>query len=209
VQGEARSEVSDEVLVAAARRNEEHAMATLLLRYRGFARAIAGDYFLVGGDHEDLVQEGMIGLYHAILVFDAGRQASFHTFAELCVTRQIITAIRGATRHKHRPLNDYVSVHRPLDEAGTTTLADVLPASGRTDPAEQLLSAERVRDLRRQVDTALTDLEVEVLRLHVSGGSYSEIARTLDRHPKAVDNALQRIRRKLGSHLVDLDADVA
>jgi RNA polymerase sporulation-specific sigma factor len=209
VQGEAKSEVSDEALVAAARRDEEHALTTLLLRYRGFARAVAGDYFLVGGDHEDLVQEGMIGLFHAIRVFDAGRQTTFHTFAELCVTRQIISAIRRATRQKHRPLNDYVSVHRPLDEAGSTTLADVLPAPGRTDPAEQLVSAERVRDLRRHVHTALTDLEAEVLRLHVRGGSYTEIARTLDRHPKAVDNALQRIRRKLDSHLADLDTDVA
>lgn len=204
------SDVSDETLVARARGGDDDALDTLLLRHRAVARARARSYFLVGADHDDVVQEGMIGLYRAIREFDAEREASFRTFAELCVSRQILTAIRTATRHKHRPLNHYVSYHRPVlvgDAGGEDrTLADVLPASPFTDPAEQVACAERIRDLHAHVDAALSDLEVEVLRLHVDGVGYREIAATLQRGAKSIDNALQRIRHKLGSHLAQQSA---
>lgn len=200
-------DVSDETLVARARGGDDDALDTLLLRHRAVARARARSYFLVGADHDDVVQEGMIGLFRAIREFDAERDASFRTFAELCVSRQIVTAIRTATRHKHRPLNHYVSFHRPVLVGGVggedRTLADILPASAFTDPAEQVVCAERIRDLHDHVDTALSDLEVEVLRLHVDGVGYREIAATLQRGAKSIDNALQRIRHKLGSHVAE------
>ncbi|HEU4811939.1 MAG TPA: RNA polymerase sporulation sigma factor SigH [Nocardioides sp.] len=204
-------DVSDETLVARAREGDDEALDTLLLRYRPVARARARCYFLVGADHDDVVQEGMIGLYRAVREFDPEREASFRTFAELCISRQILTAIRTATRHKHRPLNHYVSFHRPVlvgagDAGGDPTLADVLPASAFTDPAEQVVCAERIRDLHDHVDVALSDLEVEVLRLHIDGVGYREIAVTLQRGAKSIDNALQRIRHKLGSHLAQQSA---
>ena len=196
-------DVSDETLVSRARAGDDDALDALLLRYRSVARARARSYFLVGADHDDVVQEAMIGLYRAIREFDAERGAGFRTFAELCVSRQILTAIRTATRHKHHPLNHYVSFQRRalVGDGEERTLADDLPASPFSDPVEQVLCAERIRDLHDHLDAALSDLEVEVLRLHVDGVGYREIAATLQRGAKSVDNALQRIRHKLGSHL--------
>jgi RNA polymerase sporulation-specific sigma factor len=149
------------------------------------------------------VQEGMIGLFKAIRDFNPAMETSFRAFAELCVTRQIITAIKTATRHKHGPLNNYVSFERPLtgEDDGERTLADVLPSSAISDPADLVISAERIRALQSHFDEVLSDLETEVLRLYVDGKSYQEIAERLQRHVKSIDNALQRIKRKLEGHL--------
>ncbi|MGZ4429023.1 MAG: RNA polymerase sporulation sigma factor SigH [Nocardioidaceae bacterium] len=206
-----RDDATDEELVAGVRAGHEASVDVLLLRYRGFARARARSYFLVGADREDVVQEAMIGLCNAIRDFDADAGASFRTFADLCIARQLITAVKTANRHKHGPLNNYVSLHRPVvvDGEGERTLGEVLPAPAHADPAEQVVCAERVLDLQRHVDRELSDLEAEVLQLHVDGRSYPEISATLKRHTKSVDNALQRVRRKLGSHLSARDAEFA
>lgn len=193
----------DEVLLRGARAGDDRALTALLDRYRGFARAKARSYFLVGADREDIVQEGMIGLYKAVRDFNPEMQTSFRAFAELCVTRQVITAIKTATRQKHGPLNNYVSFHRPVDadEDGERCLGDLLPAANISDPAEQVISADRIRALQHHFDTVLSDLEAEVLRLYVDGKSYQEIAEVLSRQVKSIDNALQRIKRKLDTHL--------
>ena len=195
---------ADDALVLAARGGDDAALTELLTKYRAFARVKARSYFLVGADREDIVQEGMIGLYKAIRDFNPDMQSSFRAFAELCVTRQIITAIKTATRQKHGPLNNYVSFHRPVsgdEDGGERTLSDVLPTKAISDPAELVISAERIRALQVHFDEVLSDLETEVLRLYVEGKSYQEIAERLQRHVKTIDNALQRIKRKLEGHL--------
>jgi RNA polymerase sporulation-specific sigma factor len=193
----------DEELVSAARAGDDRALCTLLEKYRGFARSKARSYFLVGADREDIVQEGMIGLYKAIRDYNPDLQTSFRAFAELCITRQIITAIKTATRQKHGPLNNYVSFSRPVltDDEGERCLGDMLPVLAVSDPADLVISAERIRALQQHFDDVLSDLEAEVLRLYVDGKSYQEIAEVLQRHVKSIDNALQRIKRKLDSHL--------
>jgi RNA polymerase sporulation-specific sigma factor len=195
--------LTDEDLVLAARSGDDAALGELLDKYRAFARVKARSYFLVGADREDIVQEGMIGLYKAIRDFNPDMRTSFHAFAELCVTRQIITAIKTATRQKHGPLNNYVSFSRPVgdDDGGDRVLGDVIPAVAISDPADLVISAERIRALQAHVDEVLSDLETEVLRLYVEGKSYQEIAERLQRHVKSIDNALQRIKRKLEGHL--------
>jgi RNA polymerase sporulation-specific sigma factor len=196
---------TDDELVLAARTGDDAALAELLTKYRAFARVKARSYFLVGADREDIVQEGMIGLYKAIRDFNPDMQSSFRAFAELCVTRQIITAIKTATRHKHGPLNNYVSFNRPVggdgDGDGDRVLGDVIPTVAISDPADLVISAERIRALQAHFDDVLSDLETEVLRLYVEGKSYQEIAERLQRHVKSIDNALQRIKRKLEDHL--------
>ena len=194
---------ADEQLVLAARAGDDTALSTLLTKYRAFARVKARSYFLVGADREDIVQEGMIGLYKAIRDFNPDLETSFRGFAELCITRQIITAIKTATRQKHGPLNNYVSFSRPVvgDDDGERVLADVLPTVAISDPADLVISAERIRALQAHFDEVLSDLETEVLRLYVEGKSYQEIAERLQRHVKSIDNALQRIKRKLEGHL--------
>jgi RNA polymerase sporulation-specific sigma factor len=194
---------SDDELVLAARAGDDVALAELLTKYRNFARVKARSYFLVGADREDIVQEGMIGLYKAIRDFNPDMLSSFRAFAELCVTRQIITAIKTATRQKHGPLNSYVSFHRPVvsDEDGDRVLGDVIPSTVICDPADLVISSERIRSLQRHFDEVLSDLEAEVLQLYVEGKSYQEIAEMLNRHVKSIDNALQRIKRKLDMHL--------
>ncbi len=205
------SESTDEELVAAAQAGDERSLETLLLRYHGIARAKARAYFLVGAERDDTVQEGMIGLCKAVREFNPEFETSFRSFAELCVARQILTAVKAATRRKHGPLNNYVSFHRPLlsDESGGCTLGEVLPTPAHTDPAEQVVFTEQVRHLQQHVDAVLSDLEAEVLRLHLEGKGYQEIARTLRRHTKSVDNALQRIKRKVDSYVMQWDAEIA
>ena len=203
---------SDDELVLAARSGDDVALAELLTKYRNFARVKARSYFLVGADREDIIQEGMIGLYKAIRDFNPDMLTSFRAFAELCVTRQIITAIKTATRQKHGPLNSYVSFSRPVvsDEDGDRVLGDVLPSQAICDPADLVISSERIRSLQRHFDEVLSDLEAEVLMLYVEGKSYQEIAEMLNRHVKSIDNALQRIKRKLDMHLRARDiADVS
>ena len=194
---------TDDDLVMEARGGSDAALCELLNKYRAFARVKARSYFLVGADREDIVQEGMIGLYKAIRDFNPELQTSFRAFAELCITRQIITAIKTATRQKHGPLNNYVSFERPVggDDDSERVLGDVLPTVAITDPADLVISAERIRALQAHFDEVLSDLETEVLRLYVEGKSYQEIAERLERHVKSIDNALQRIKRKLEGHL--------
>ncbi len=196
-------EISDDRLVELFREGEVQALNLLLERYRRFARAKARGYFLVGADFEDIVQEGMIGLFKAVRDYRPDREASFRAFAELCITRQIITAIKTATRQKHQPLNQYVSISaaRGGDDAGERTVEELLGDHHVSDPADQVVSAERMRDMRRSMAEMLSGLEVEVLRLYVEGKSYQEIGSQLGRHVKSIDNALQRIKRKLDQHL--------
>jgi RNA polymerase sporulation-specific sigma factor len=195
-------EVGDEELVEIARSGDEHAIEVLLARYRHYARAKARSYFLAGADKEDIVQEGMIGLYKAIRDYQHERNIAFRSFAELCMTRQIITAIKTATRQKHVPLNSYVSLNRPASEdEGDRTLADSLAADPLIDPAELVISAEEVESLKSSMGELLSSLETEVLRLYMDGKSYQEIGDILGRHVKSIDNALQRIKRKLEGYV--------
>lgn len=196
-------DLDDETLVERARVGDEQALELLLNRYRHYARAKARSYFLAGADKEDIVQEGMIGLFKAIRDFQRERNTAFRAFAELCITRQIITAIKTATRQKHMPLNSYVSLNRPTspDEDDQRSLADTLVAPTISDPIDLVISAEEVADIRSSMGRVLSSLETEVLRLYMDGKSYQEIADMLGRHVKSIDNALQRIKRKLEQHL--------
>ncbi len=201
----ALTELNDDELVARFQEGDNDALDVLLQRYRRFTRAKARGYFLIGADSDDIEQEGMIGLFKAVRDFRPDRQASFRAFAELCITRQIITAIKTATRQKHQPLNSYLSLSgtRPGEENGSGTVEEVLEAKGLIDPIEFIISMEDLRSMRRMMSEMLSKLEVEVLRLYVEGKSYQEIAEVLGRHVKSIDNALQRIKRKLDVHLAE------
>jgi len=194
--------LSDEALVGLFHEGDLEALDVLLARYRRFARAKARGYFLAGGDTDDIEQEGMIGLYKAIRDFRHG-QSSFRAFAELCVTRQIMTAIKIACRQKHQPLNRYVSLSglRVVDDPSERLLEELLDQRV-PDPADEVVSLEGQAAMRAALAELLSNLEVDVLRLHLDGCSYQEISARLGRHTKAVDNALQRIKRKLEAHLV-------
>jgi RNA polymerase sporulation-specific sigma factor len=198
-----RTELSDDELVARFQSGDRESVEVLLGRYRRFARSKARAYFLVGADADDVEQEAMIGLFKAARDFQADRQSCFRVFAELCITRQIITAIKTATRHKHQPLNQYVSISSSrADDDDSGQLADKLMGPDTVaDPAEQVVSMQRMRDARRHMTERLSALEVEVLRLHVEGNSYQEISEHLGRHVKSIDNSLQRIKRKVSQHL--------
>ena len=191
------ADASDEEVVNSVRLGNERAIEILLLRYRHYARAKARTYFLTGADKEDIVQEGMIGLYKAIRDFEPHRSNAFRAFAELCITRQIITAIKNATRQKHIPLNSYVSLAKAAGDEGNRTLGESLPEERLSDPAELVVSAEALADLRSSLNEILSELETEVLSMYMDGKSYQEIADGLGRHVKSIDNALQRIKRKL------------
>ena len=203
---ETHDDSRDEELVTLAWDGDDDALSRLLERYRGFVRSKARSYFLPGADREDVVQEGMIGLYKAIRDFDASHQASFRAFAELCVTRQIITAIKASTRHKHAPLNSYVSLHLPAysdddtDHEILDTVVDISPL-----PDEHVVSNTDLAGLQDYCSAVLSDLEAEVLSRFLDGGSYQQIALELNRHVKAIDNALQRIKRKLDTYLTSRD----
>lgn len=190
---------ADSLLVSAAQKGDQVASAVLLRRYNGLVRSRARSYFLAGADRDDIMQEGLIGLYKAIRDYDPTRQASFHSFAELCVTRQIISAVKSATRRKHSPLNGYVSLSRPTltEDDGERLLEDIIAAREICDPAELLISAWETEFIARGVTESLSSFESEVLRLYSRGVSYVDIAAKLGRHTKAVDNALQRIKRKM------------
>ncbi len=194
-------------LLLRARRGDEDAVTELLDRYRVLARSKTRSYFLLGADRDDVVQEGMIGLYKAIRDFDEARGVPFRSFAEMCVTRQVLTAVRSGTRLKHAPLNSSVSLDQPLD-VGTesASLGELIPAALSSDPAATVVSADEMRALQRHFDEVLSDLEQQVLRHHMEGKSYDEIAAVMQRHVKAIDNALQRIKRKLQGHLDRRDA---
>lgn len=189
--------LSDEEAVTLAQSGDGDALVYLLNKYKNFVRSKARSYFLIGADHEDIVQEGMIGLYKSIRDFQPDRLASFRSFAELCIKRQIITAIKAATRQKHMPLNSYVSLNKPLyDEESDRTLLDVI--EGRvTNPEDLFISQEELNGIQNQIDQLLSDLERQVLDAFMDGKSYQEIAELLGRHVKSIDNALQRVKRKL------------
>jgi RNA polymerase sporulation-specific sigma factor len=208
---EALSSGTDEDLIERAREGSDPAIEELLRRYRHYARAKARSYFLAGADREDIVQEGMIGLYKAIRDFQGDRNTAFRAFAELCITRQIITAIKTATRQKHVPLNSYVSLNKGASSENEEerALADLLVGPAIADPAELVVSAEEIANIKASVGRLLSSLETEVLQLYMDGKSYHEIAEMLGRHVKSIDNALQRIKRKLEAHLSQRDAQVA
>lgn len=199
----ARVEVEDTYLLALAKQGSPDAYDRLVRRYRGFVRMKASSYFLAGGDSDDLVQEGLIGLFKAIRDYRSDRESSFRNFAELCITRQIITAVKTATRNKHIPLNQYISFSASPgggDEADAT-LDEMIAGSPVNDPVNQVISSEELRSLVNCISTSLSDLESGVLSLYLDGRSYEEIGGRLGCESKTVDNALQRVKRKVGAHM--------
>ncbi|MBQ6808644.1 MAG: RNA polymerase sporulation sigma factor SigH [Firmicutes bacterium] len=196
------SALLDEDVVEMARNGDDDASEYLINKYKNFVRAKARSYFLIGADKEDIIQEGMIGLYKAIRDFRPDKLSSFRAFAELCITRQIITAIKTATRQKHIPLNSYVSLNKPIyDEDSDRTLLDVISGTRVTDPEELIISQEEFNDIEAKMGEILSSLEWKVLMYYLEGKSYQEIAVELDRHVKSIDNALQRVKRKLERYL--------
>jgi len=195
-------EVQDLRLVIQARNGDDAALDALIRRYTGFVRLKASSYFLAGGDGDDLIQEGLIGLYKAVRDFRSDKDTSFRSFAELCITRQIITAIKTATRFKHSPLNSYVSFSQAPagQEEGECTLGDALPGPGIDDPAICVISTEELQSLVFCLGTGLSPLESEALRLYLEGRSYEEMAEELACDTKTIDNALQRVKRKILIH---------
>lgn len=188
----------DEEVVDEAKKGDYRAQEYLISKYENFVKAKAKSYFLIGADKEDIYQEGMIGLYKAIRDFKADKLTSFKAFAEICVTRQIITAIKTATRQKHIPLNTYISLNKPIyEEESDRTLIDVLSEFKITDPEELIIGKEQLKHIEMEMAKVLSDLEMEVLQSYLDGKSYQEIACDLDRQAKSVDNALQRVKRKL------------
>lgn len=201
---EPRLDTLDDIeLVVQVRDGEDRAIETLLARYRNFARSKARSYFLAGSDREDVIQEGMIGLFKAIRDFDLTQDTPFRAFAELCISRQILTAIKSANRHKHQPLNSSVSLDAPAygDDVSTSVGDQLMSPAQATDPAELVISAEEIEALRNSMSRNLTELEGDVLTLYMDGKSYEEIAGALGNHVKSIDNALQRIKRKLQIHI--------
>ncbi|PSR36503.1 MAG: RNA polymerase sporulation sigma factor SigH [Sulfobacillus thermosulfidooxidans] len=200
-------DMTDEDIVAEARDGSSDALDYIIQKYRNFVRAKARSYFLIGADREDIVQEGMIGLYKAIRDFRSDTLSSFRAFAELCITRQIITAIKTATRQKHVPLNSYVSLNKPLfEEDSDRTLYDVVSTAKVSDPEEMVIHREEFGDIEEKMGEILSDLEWKVLMAYLDGRSYHEIAIELRRHVKSIDNALQRVKRKLERYLDGRDA---
>jgi RNA polymerase sporulation-specific sigma factor len=188
----------DEEIVMEAKAGNSRAQEYIIGKYENFVKAKAKSYFLIGADKEDIYQEGMIGLYKAIRDFKPDKLSSFKAFAELCVTRQIITAIKTATRQKHIPLNTYVSLNKPIyDEESDRTLLDILSEAKVANPEELIISREELKHIQNEIGEVLSDLEMEVLMSYLDGKSYQEIACDLDRHAKSIDNALQRVKRKL------------
>ena len=188
----------DEEIVMDAKAGNNKAQEYLISKYENFVKAKAKSYFLIGADKEDIYQEGMIGLYKAIRDFNHEKSTSFKAFAEICVTRQIITAIKTATRQKHIPLNTYVSLNKPIyEEESERTLLDVLSGLKISDPEELMISKEQMHFIEDKISKVLSELEKEVLTSYLDGKSYQEIACDLERHAKSIDNALQRVKRKL------------
>jgi len=201
------SELVDEELVDHAKGGDDRAAEFLITKYRNFVRVKAKAYFLIGADREDIIQEGMIGLYKAIRDFRRDKLSSFRAFAELCITRQIITAIKTATRQKHIPLNSYISLNKPIyDEDSDRTLLDVISSMKVSDPEELVINQEASATMRERIRKNLSELECKVLTAYLEGKSYQEMANELNRHVKSIDNALQRVKRKLERNLEGEDA---
>ena len=203
-----RPEPEDAFLVALAKQGRADATDRLVRRYQGFVRMKASSYFLVGGDSDDLIQEGMLGLYKAIRDFRDDRESSFRNFAELCVTRQIITAVKTATRNKHTPLNQYVSFAQSPSASSEveTTMEDILPGPSAVDPVNQAISTEELASLVACLKGSLSDMESSVLAFYLEDRSYEEVAMLLGCDTKTVDNALQRVKRKITRHIATREA---
>jgi RNA polymerase sporulation-specific sigma factor len=201
-QERSRRELEDLQLVLRARNDDGAALDALIRRYTGFVRLKASSYFLAGGESDDLIQEGLIGLYKAVRDFRPDKETSFRSFAELCITRQIITAIKTATRYKHAPLNTYVSFSQTPagQDDGECTLGDALPGPGVHDPAVCVISTEELQSLVFCLGTGLSPLEADALKLYLEGNSYDEMAEQLGCDTKTIDNALQRVKRKVLQH---------
>ena len=201
-QERSKRELEDLQLVVRARNGDDTALDVLIRRYTGFVRMKASSYFLAGGESDDLVQEGLIGLYKAVRDFRADKETSFRSFAELCITRQIITAIKTATRFKHAPLNAYVSFSQTPagQDDGECTLGDALPGPGVDDPAICVISTQELQSLVFCLGTGLSPLEADALRHYLEGNSYEEMAEDLGCDTKTIDNALQRVKRKVLQH---------
>jgi RNA polymerase sporulation-specific sigma factor len=196
-------ELNDAYLVAQAKRGDDVAYDRIVRRYRGFVRMKASSYFLLGGESDDLIQEGLVGLYKAVRDFRSDRESSFRNFAELCITRQMITAVKTASRNKHAPLNQSISFATTPTASGDgeSTLEEILPGSRTEDPASKVISTEELGSLVECLTSVLSDLESEVLTCYLDGRSYEEIADRLACDTKTVDNALQRVKRKVSTHL--------
>jgi RNA polymerase sporulation-specific sigma factor len=203
VRANPQAELDDHYLVALAKDGRTDAYDAIVKRYRGFVRLKASSYFLAGGDSDDLLQEGLVGLFKAVRDFRTDRESSFRNFAELCITRQIITAVKTATRNKHVPLNQYVSFSTSPAASGESdaTLDELLPGPTAHDPVNVAISSEELRSLIGCLSEALSELESRVLSLYLDGRSYEEIGGRIDCDTKTVDNALQRVKRKVGAHL--------
>jgi RNA polymerase sporulation-specific sigma factor len=203
IRRESQPELEDVYLVALAKRGSADAYGRIVKRYRGFVRLKASSYFMLGGDAEDLIQEGLVGLYKAIRDFRSDRESSFRNFAELCITRQIITAVKTASRNKHAPLNQYVSFAQTPAGAGDaeTTLEEILPGPISEEPSERVIASEELRALVSCLSSVLSELESRVLSLYLDGHSYEQIGEKLECDTKTVDNALQRVKRKVAAHI--------
>lgn len=196
--------LDDEVIVERARKGDTKAQEILIIRYKNFVRSKARSYFLIGADREDIVQEGMIGLFKAMRDYQPDRFSSFKSFAELCIKRQIITAIKTATRQKHIPLNSYVSLNKPVfDDESDRTLFDVMSHNGKElNPEHLVIKREELTRIEEKMGEVLSDLEWRVLNAYLDGKSYQEISVEMNKHVKSVDNALQRVKKKLEKSLV-------
>lgn len=195
-------QLTDEAIVGQVHLGNADALDFLISKYRLFVKAKARSYFLIGADKEDIIQEGMIGLYKAIRDFKEDKLSSFRAFAELCITRQIITAIKTATRQKHIPLNSYISLDKPIyDEESERTLMDVITSPISEDPEHLMINREDYSHLEKKMGEVLSELEQQVLIRYLEGQSYNEISEELNRHVKSIDNALQRVKRKLECHI--------
>jgi RNA polymerase sporulation-specific sigma factor len=203
-----QAELDDHYLVALAKDGRTDAYDMIVKRYRGFVRLKASSYFLLGGESDDLIQEGLLGLYKAIRDYRTDRESSFRNFAELCITRQIITAVKTASRNKHAPLNQYVSFAQSPAGAteSETTPEEVLPGPGSEDPSERVIATEELQSLVSCLSSVLSELESRVLSLYLDGHSYEAIGERLECDTKTVDNALQRVKRKVSLHLASRDA---
>jgi RNA polymerase sporulation-specific sigma factor len=200
---EAQPELEDSYLVALAKAGSANAYDRIVKRYRGFVRLKASSYFLLGGEAEDLIQEGLLGLYKAVRDYRSDRESSFRNFAELCITRQIITAVKTASRNKHAPLNQYVSfaTSPAATGDGETTIEEILPGPSSDEPSERVIASEELASLVSCLSSVLSELESQVLSLYLDGHSYEAIGSRLECETKTVDNALQRVKRKVSLHL--------
>ncbi|WFA07674.1 RNA polymerase sporulation sigma factor SigH [Tissierella sp. Yu-01] len=194
--------MGDEDVVEMAKSNNPLALEYLISKYKNFVRSKARSYFLIGADRDDIIQEGMIGLYKAIRDYEKGKLASFKSFAEICIRRQMITAIKSATRQKHVPLNSYISLNKPVyEEESDRTLIDIISETNALDPMELFIGREELDVMENKMGEMLSELEMEVLMSYIDGKTYQEIAEELHRDVKSIDNALQRVKRKLERYL--------